>query len=83
MPLSARNALKILLVTFALTAGSQAWAAGDMHRGKALSETCLGCHGIDAYKNVYPTYSVPELSGQHAAYLVAALKEYRGGERAH
>ena len=43
---------------------------GDPKHGKAISYTCLGCHGIPNYKNVYPTYSVPELGGQHPAYLV-------------
>ena len=52
-------------------------------RGKTLGYTCLGCHGIETYKNVYPTYSVPKLRGQHAEYIVAALKEYRDSERGH
>jgi cytochrome c553 len=56
---------------------------GNAQRGKALSYTCLGCHGIDGYKNAYPNYSVPELEGQHPEYLAAALKEYRDGDRSH
>jgi cytochrome c553 len=56
---------------------------GDPQRGKAISYTCLGCHGIDGYKNAYPNYSVPELEGQHPEYLAAALKQYRDGDRAH
>ena len=56
---------------------------GDPQRGKAISYTCLGCHGIDGYKNAYPNYSVPELEGQHPEYLAAALKEYRDGDRSH
>jgi cytochrome c553 len=83
MPLSCRRALKVLFITVALGAGCAAWAAGDAERGKELSYTCLGCHGIESYKNVYPTYSVPELVGQHPEYLIAALKEYRAGERSH
>src|ERR1700690_2002191 len=74
--------LKIVLV-IAAAACAPAFAAGDVERGKILSYTCMGCHGIEDYKNVYPTYSVPELRGQHEAYLVAALKEYRGSERSH
>jgi cytochrome c553 len=66
-----------------LGSGGAAYAAGDAERGKELSYTCLGCHGIESYKNVYPTYSVPELVGQHPEYLIAALKEYRSGERSH
>ena len=56
---------------------------GDATRGKALAYTCNGCHAIPNYKNVYPTYSVPKLHGQRPEYLVAALKEYKSGERSH
>jgi cytochrome c553 len=51
--------------------------------GKAISYTCLGCHGIDGYKNAYPNYSVPELEGQYPQYLADALHGYRDGDRAH
>jgi cytochrome c553 len=83
MPVSGRVALKLVVMVLAVSSSAQALAAGDAERGKVLSYTCLGCHGIDNYKNVYPTYSVPELSGQHAPYIVAALREYRSGERSH
>jgi cytochrome c553 len=56
---------------------------GNPQKGKELSYTCLGCHGVDGYKNAYPNYSVPELEGQRPEYLSAALKEYRDGDRAH
>lgn len=56
---------------------------GDPVKGRALSYTCLGCHGIPGYKNAYPNYSVPKLEGQHAEYLVTALQGYRGGDRSH
>jgi cytochrome c553 len=58
-------------------------ASGNPQRGKELSYTCLGCHGVDGYKNAYPNYSVPALEGQHPEYMAAALKEYRDGDRAH
>jgi len=83
MPLSRRCTVGFLFVSLVLGTAAPALAAGDAANGKVLSYTCLGCHGIDNYKNVYPTYSVPELYGQHAGYLVAALKEYRSGERSH
>jgi cytochrome c553 len=70
-------------LALALLVSLGAHAAGDPVRGKQLGYTCLGCHGIDSYKNVYPTYNVPRLRGQHADYLAAALKEYRGKERSH
>src|SRR5258708_27323765 len=58
-------------------------AHGDARRGKALGNTCLGCHGIEGYKNAYPMYSVPRLEGQSPDYLAAALQGYRDGYRAH
>ena len=57
--------------------------AADAHHGKAVSYTCLGCHGIEGYKNAYPMYSVPELRGQNPDYLVIALHGYRDGDRSH
>ena len=56
---------------------------GNADRGKALSNTCLGCHGIPGYRNAYPNYSVPKLEGQHPEYIVLALQAYRAGERSH
>jgi cytochrome c553 len=55
--------------------------APDAAHGKAVSYTCLGCHGIEGYKNAYPMYSVPELRGQNPEYLVIALHGYRDGDR--
>ncbi len=58
-------------------------AEGDAEAGEALAYTCLGCHGIEGYRNAYPSYRVPKLGGQKAAYLVAAVQGYRDGSRAH
>ena len=58
-------------------------AEGDAERGKALAYTCFGCHGIEGYRNAYPSYRVPKLGGQKAPYIVAALREYRDGGRSH
>tara|TARA_R110002096_G_scaffold321666_1_gene515814 strand:+ start:130 stop:426 length:297 start_codon:yes stop_codon:yes gene_type:complete len=66
-----------------LVISSHAYAAGDAARGEIRAETCLGCHGVASYTNVYPTYKVPKLGGQHPEYLAAALKAYRSGERSH
>lgn len=60
-----------------------ALADGDVESGKVLAYTCLGCHGIEGYRNQYPSYRVPKLGGQHAAYIELALKAYRSGERSH
>ncbi|MBN8261953.1 MAG: cytochrome c, partial [Xanthomonadales bacterium] len=56
---------------------------GDATRGKGLTYTCRGCHGIEGYKNAYPSYKVPKIGGQSQAYLNAALTEYRNGNRKH
>ena len=64
-------------------AAAPAVVQGDPHRGRELSYTCLGCHGIDGYRNAYPDYSVPKLEGQSPEYLSSALHDYRRGERSH
>ena len=56
---------------------------GDAARGKPLTYTCQGCHGITGYKNAYPNYHVPRIGGQSAQYLTNALMEYRAGKRKH
>ncbi len=66
-----------------LSLGAGAQAAGDAQAGKQKAATCMGCHGVPSYSNVYPTYHVPRLGGQHADYIVAALKAYKDGQRTH
>ena len=56
---------------------------GDATRGKGLTYTCRGCHGVEGYKNAYPSYHVPKLGGQSEVYLRNALMEYRGAKRKH
>lgn len=56
---------------------------GDASRGRGLTYTCRGCHGVTGYKNAYPSYHVPKLGGQSETYLNNALKEYREGKRKH
>jgi cytochrome c553 len=58
-------------------------AAGDPVVGEKKFYTCVGCHGIDDYKNAYPDYSVPRLRHQNSGYIISALQEYKSGERPH
>lgn len=58
-------------------------SAGSAERGKELTYTCRGCHGVTGYKNAYPSYSVPKITGQTAEYITSALNEYRSGARKH
>lgn len=60
-----------------------ATAKGDPETGKVLFYTCTGCHGIEDYKNAYPTYRVPKVGGQNEQYLVTALNAYKAGDRKH
>jgi len=91
-----QNTLKIIVITKMKTTAiaamlcisgaylaQPALADGDAERGVALGYTCLGCHGIEGYRNAYPSYRVPKLGGQKAAYLVIALRGYREGTRKH
>jgi len=81
--MTSRSAWLTVGLTIAALAVPGLAAAGDAARGEKLAYTCQGCHGIPNYKNSYPIYSVPRLGGQHAAYLVVALKAYSSQERAH
>ena len=75
----------VLTAAALLLAGafSPAFAEGDAEAGATVAYSCLGCHGIDGYRNAYPSYRVPKLGGQKAAYLVDALRGYRDGTRKH
>jgi cytochrome c553 len=73
------TAALLLLVSGA----TPAFAEGDPAAGAVLGYSCMGCHGVAGYRNAYPSYRVPKLGGQKAAYLVAAIKGYRQGMRSH
>ena len=61
-----------------------AHAAGDAAKGREKVQMCQGCHGIDGWRTAFPeVYSVPKIAGQQPAYLEAALKAYRSGDRSH
>jgi len=81
--ISRSNALMWLGTALGLTWTLGAHAAGDPVQGEKKFYTCYGCHGLEDYRNAYPDYTVPRLRHQHAAYIVAALQEYRSGERPH
>ena len=67
----------------AAAAGASATPAGSAERGRQLTYTCQGCHGVTGYKNAYPNYHVPRIGGQSATYLANALTEYQKGTRKH
>lgn len=91
-PLPIAASLALILAASAVTAQDPPAAApdtapaagpGDAARGKGLTYTCRGCHGITGYQNAYPSYRVPKLGGQSQTYLNAALTGYRNGSRKH
>ena len=74
-----------IALSMALFAASGALAAeGDATAAREKVSMCIGCHGIPGYRSTFPSvYHVPKLGGQHAAYIVKALKAYKSGERSH
>lgn len=77
-------AVLLAAVTPSLVAAQTTAPAGDAAKGSQKVQMCQGCHGIVGWRTAFPeVYRVPKISGQHSAYLVAALKEYRSGNRGH
>lgn len=79
MILKTKLVLTAVLALIAATANAE----GNPEAGKTIGYSCLGCHGIEGYRNAYPSYRVPKLGGQSAAYLEVALRGYRDGTREH
>ncbi|MGD8483834.1 MAG: c-type cytochrome [Thioalkalispiraceae bacterium] len=57
--------------------GEKIYRGGNSAKGVAA---CIGCHGPTGAGN--PPAGFPAVSGQHAAYMVKALKDFRSGARA-
>lgn len=74
---------KIACIAALLLLTGAAAAEGDPEAGAAIGYSCLGCHGIEGYRNAYPSFRVPKLGGQTATYLEIALRGYRDGMREH
>ena len=75
---------KILFLLLALAAPFTVAQAQDAAAGAKKVSMCLGCHGLYRYQSSFPeVYKVPKISGQGAAFIVAALTEYKKGERKH
>jgi cytochrome c553 len=67
-----------------VAAGQGAAPVGDPLKGSQKVQMCQGCHGIVGWRTAYPeVYKVPKIAGQHPAYIIAALKEYKSGNRSH
>ena len=72
------------MVAFATASGYAQEVKGDAAAGAQKNAMCIGCHNIVGYKSSFPeVYKVPMISGQNAKYIIAALTEYKKGERKH
>jgi cytochrome c553 len=85
---SFRFLLAVGLACAALGVSAQAQApaasavSGNAGAGKNKVYQCMGCHGVVDWKTAFPeVYRVPKLGGQKPAYIVAALRAYKSGER--
>jgi cytochrome c553 len=58
-------------------AGEKLYRGGNATTGVAA---CMACHAPNGMGN--PQANFPRLAGQHAAYIVIQLKNFRSGERA-
>lgn len=83
MSKSAARVIKFFTALGLFVMALPAMADGDPAAGAVKGQTCIGCHGVQSYYNVYPSYHVPKLVGQHPEYILAALKAYGSGEREH
>lgn len=74
-----RLRLAAILSFCSLSGAAAAQAAGSVEDGQLKAATCGACHGQDG-NSLNPEW--PSLAGQHAQYIVKALKAYApGGSR--
>ncbi len=73
-----KKALIIALVSLTVTASASVFAAGDAVKGKALTATCVACHGADG-NSVNPIW--PKIAGQSEEYITKQLIDFRSGAR--
>jgi cytochrome c553 len=75
--------LRICILATTLAVGGAAFIpggamAGDVTAGRQKALQCQACHGLDGIAKLP---DAPNLAGQSEAYLVKALKDFRGGAR--
>jgi cytochrome c553 len=69
---------KLLLAAIAAVLAAGTAHAGNPAAGKEKSRPCAACHGPDGNS---AAADFPKLAGQHADYLVKALRDYKSGAR--
>ncbi len=78
-----KRTIAALIPAAAMALATLAHAQGDAEAGRNKAFTCTGCHAAPGLRNAYPGYTVPKIGGQHAEYIVIALKAYQSKERSH
>ena len=74
---------QLLVLGISGVLASAAQAAGDPAAGKSKFATCAGCHAIPGYTSAPIRLIMSPAGGQHADYIIVALKAYQAGERKH
>lgn len=70
--------VRLLCAALLAVALPAAAASGDAEVGRKKSTPCAACHGANG---VSPSPEFPNLAGQYADYLQAALGHYKNGKR--
>ena len=71
--------LAVLLgLTATTTLAEEGHSDEPTRTGAEVAQTCAACHGE---KGISSTGMYPHLAGQHASYIVQALKDYKSGKR--
>lgn len=70
--------LWVAFVGLSLSVATGVNAAGDVSKGKALSATCIACHGVDGNS---PAPDFPKLAGQNAKYIAKQLADFKAERR--
>ena len=68
----------LILAALLAVATPTSAASGDPEVGRKKSTPCKVCHGDTGLS---PSPEFPNLAGQHADYLAAALRHYKNGKR--
>jgi cytochrome c553 len=75
--------IALIISTLGLAVSINTVSAADVAKGESTlkQHNCAACHGADFAKSIDDT--IPSLAGQHADYLVQALRQYRAGDNTH
>ena len=56
---------------------------GNADAARDKISMCVGCHEFRATRRPFPMFTMfPKLGGQHPAYIIKALEQYRGASAA-